>query len=126
MISRKLDKEEWKPLLDFLSKQLLEGKRAEIEVASLDLGDQVEAQWLPLVGIVYDHKDDIIEVALEDIDHHIDHIIYGPREIYLIEDASLFISLDIIDADGRHQIVRVKDPLMLPSSQAQKSASVSR
>jgi hypothetical protein len=117
MISRKLDKAEWKPLFDFLSKHLLPGKRAEIEVASLDLGDQVEAKWLPLTGIVYDHKDDIVEVALGDGDNHIDHIIYGPREIYFVEDAGRFISLDVLDREGRHQMVKVKDPLMLPASQ---------
>ena len=31
--------------------KLLEAKEAEIEVASLKLGDQVEAEWLPLIGI---------------------------------------------------------------------------
>jgi hypothetical protein len=114
MISRKLDKSEWKPLFDFLSKQLLEGKRAEVEVASLDLGAQVAVKWLPLIGIVYDHKDDVVEVALDGVDH----LIYGPREIYLVEDAGLFFSFDVVDANGRHQIVKVKDPLTLPGPQA--------
>jgi hypothetical protein len=45
---------------------------------------------------------------------HIDHIIYGPREIYLAEDAGLFFSFDVLDREGRHQIVKVKDPLLLP------------
>ncbi len=38
---------------------------AEIEVASLELGNQIEAEWLPLIGLVYDHKDNSVEVALE-------------------------------------------------------------
>ncbi len=127
MISRKLDKKEWKSFLDFLSKHFLGGKRAEVEVASLNLGDQVEVNWLPIVGIVYDHKDDIVEVALEEVGgEHFDHIIHKPREIYLAEDVSLFISLDIIDADGRHHIIKVKDPLMLPPRQTRESAPVNR
>jgi hypothetical protein len=114
MVSRKLEKSEWKPLFEFLSKLLFQGKRAEVEVAGLDFGHQVEAEWLPLNGIVYDHKDDIIEIALGDGNDHIDHMIHGPREIYLAEDADLFFGFDILDCEGRHQIVRVKDPLMLP------------
>ena len=31
--------------------QALEGSQAEIEVASIDLGGQVEKQWAPLIGI---------------------------------------------------------------------------
>jgi hypothetical protein len=117
MISRKLDRAEWKSLFDFLSKDLLQGKRAEVEVAGLDLGDQIEAKWLPLGGIVYDHKDDVIEVALGDGENHVDHLIYGPREIYLVEDAGMFFNFDVLDRDGRHQIVKVRDPLTLPAPQ---------
>jgi Family of unknown function (DUF5335) len=54
MTTRKLDKKQWRTFFDGVT-TLLEGKQAEIEVASLRLGDQVEAEWLPLVGIAYDH-----------------------------------------------------------------------
>jgi Family of unknown function (DUF5335) len=50
MTARKLDKSQWRTFFDRLSKTL-EGKQAEIEVASLSFGDQVEAEWLPLHGI---------------------------------------------------------------------------
>ena len=63
MATRKLEKAQWRPFLDTVSK-LLEAKQAEIEVASLRLGDQVEAEWLPLLGITYDPNDDVVEVAL--------------------------------------------------------------
>jgi hypothetical protein len=118
MISRKVEKNEWKPLFDFLSK-LLEGKHAEIDVASLDLGDQVEVEWLPVIGFVYDPKNDIVEIALEGVDH----LIYGPREIYFAEEAGKFLGVDILDAKGVHQIVKLKDPLMLPDPEAQKVTS---
>ena len=42
MTIRKLEKSKWHAFFDGLSK-MLEGKRAEIEVASLALGDQIEA-----------------------------------------------------------------------------------
>jgi hypothetical protein len=35
------------------------------------------AEWPPLRGVAYDPKDDVLEVALEGIDHLIEH----PREI---------------------------------------------
>lgn len=110
MAIRKIEKAEWHPFFDWVSK-MIEGKRAEIEVASLSLGDQVEAEWLPLWGIVYDPKDDIIEIALEDVDH----IIYHPREVYMDDGGVLLASLEIIAGDGTRQIVKLREPLMLPA-----------
>ena len=112
MTARKLDKKEWQAFLDGVSK-LLEGGQAEIEIASLALGDQVEAEWLPLLGIVYDRKNDIVEVALDGLDH----MIHEPREIYVDVDGEGLLSLEIVDAEGAKQVVRLKDPLMLPAPQ---------
>jgi hypothetical protein len=44
--------------------QALESQGTEIEVAFFDLGNQVVAEWLPLLGISHDPKDDIVEIAL--------------------------------------------------------------
>jgi hypothetical protein len=110
MTIRKLEKQEWRPFLDTISK-LLEGKQAEIEVASLDLGDQDLAEWLPLHGITYDPNDDIVEVALDGLDH----MIQQPREIYLDDGASALTSIEIVDAKGVKQIVKLRDQLALPS-----------
>jgi hypothetical protein len=100
---------EWKPLLDRLSKTLI-GKRAEVEVAALQLGDQVAADWLPLLGITYDQKDDLIEVALDGFDH----MIRRPREINLLQEDGQWSAVQIVDAEDRRHIVRLKEPLMLP------------
>jgi hypothetical protein len=109
MAVRKLEKPEWRPFLDVMSK-LLEAKDAEIEVASLRLGDQIEAEWLPLLGISYDPRDDVLDIALDGFDH----IIRKPREIYLDNGGNELMSLEIVDADGVGQIVKLKDRLMLP------------
>jgi hypothetical protein len=61
-----LDKPIWKPYLDHVSKTIATGKQVLIEVASLALGDQIEAEWVPLLGIVYDPKNDLVELALVD------------------------------------------------------------
>ena len=110
MAVAKLEKAAWHPYFDRVSK-ILDGQNVEIEVTSLALGDQVEAEWLPLLGIVYDQKDDLIEVVLEGLDH----MIRQPQEVYIDQEATLLRSLEVIDADGVRQIVRLRDPLMLPS-----------
>lgn len=110
MTTRKLEKVEWRSFLDNLSK-LLEAKEAEVEVASLRLGVQVQAEWLPLIGITYDPKDDVVEVALEGLDH----LIRSPREIYIENDAGALASMEIVDAGDVKHIVRFKDELLLPA-----------
>ena len=82
-MARKLEKSEWSSFLNRISKGL-EPTQAEIEIASLNLGDQIQANWVPLIGIVYDAKDDIVEVAVEGLDH----IIHRPRELYVEEEES--------------------------------------
>jgi hypothetical protein len=67
-MNQKIDKSGWRAALDTLSKSL-SGKQAEIEIAALSLGDQIAAEWVPIIGIAYDPKDDIVEVALEGFDH---------------------------------------------------------
>ena len=110
MTIRRLEKQEWRPFFDAMSK-LLEAKDAEVEVASLDLGDQTEAEWLPLLGISYDPRDDVIDIALDGLDH----MISKPRDVYLDNGAAALSSIEIVDADGVKQIVKLKDRLALPA-----------
>ena len=118
-MAKQFEKSQWRTYFDRMSKALV-GKRAEIEVASLKLGDQIEAEWLPLLGISYDPKDDIIEIALEGVDH----LIPKPREVYVEENGLELSSLEVIDAEGTHQIIVLKDPMMLPAP-AQSTAKAS-
>jgi Family of unknown function (DUF5335) len=102
---------EWRPFFDRMSKALV-GKWAEIEVASLELGDQIIAEWVPLLGITYDTKDDLLDVALDRSNHLIRH----PRDIVVEETPTGLASVAVIDAEGARQIVRLKEPLMLPGA----------
>jgi hypothetical protein len=113
MTIRKLDRQEWKSYFERISK-LIEGRQAEIEVASLKLGDQIAAEWPPLLGLTYDPKDDVFEVALDGIDHLIEH----PREIYVDGNSVELNALEVVDAEGVRQIVKLRDPLMLPAPHA--------
>lgn len=110
MSVHQVDRGHWRPFFDTLTNTLI-GKRAEVEVASLDLGDQIEAEWAPLIGITYDPKDDVIEVALEGLDH----LIRRPCHVYVDYDVGGLIGLEIVDAYDTRQIVKFKDPLKLPA-----------
>jgi hypothetical protein len=110
MAVQKLERNQWHPFFEHVSK-ILVGKRAEIEVAALDLGDQVEAEWLPVLGIVYDPKNDVLEIALDGVDH----LIQKPQEIYIDIGEGVLANLEVIDGAGVNQIVQLRDPLMLPA-----------
>jgi hypothetical protein len=109
-MNQKIEKNGWRVALDRASKSLT-GKRAEIEIASLNLGDQIAAEWLPIIGITYDSRDDIVEVALEGLDH----IISQPHELYLQLEGGHVAAIEIIDMKGVLHIVKFREPLMLPA-----------
>ena len=96
MTVRKLDKGAWQQYFDYMSRGL-EGIQAEIAAAALPLGDQIETEWLPVLGITYDPKGDVLEIALDGIDHPI----YKPREIYVDATAGELMSLEIVDGGER-------------------------
>jgi hypothetical protein len=118
MAIRKLEKRDWKGFLDGVTELLL-GKRADIEVASLALGDQIETKSVRVLGMVYDHKDDVIEIVLDGLDH----LIHRPRDLYVDQNGLELSSVQIVDADGTRQIVMLRDPLMLPPPDEPRSDS---
>ncbi|KRA84010.1 DUF5335 family protein [Altererythrobacter sp. Root672] len=109
MAVRSIDKSQWNAFLAGLSDALI-GKRAEIEVGSLDLGDQILVERLPLVAISYDPRDDLISVRLESLDH----LIRSPRELYVDVGLGGLSYLEVVDGEGARQIIKLTDPLALP------------
>jgi hypothetical protein len=95
-----------------MSKSLLVGKQVEIEVIGLSMGAQIEQEWIQLLGITYDPKDDLIEILVEGLDH----LIPKPREVWVDHDAIGLASIEVVDADDVRQIIRLREPLMLPLS----------
>ena len=91
----------------------LTGLRAEIEVASLDLGDQVQAKSLPILGITYDHKSDVFEIALEGLDH----LIRRPESLMVMDSPTGVTSILVVYWDAVRHVIRFKEPLMLPAPQ---------
>jgi len=112
MASRTIPQAEWRAFFDGLADALV-GKRVEVEAASLELGDQIVAEWLPLLGVTYDAQDDLLDVAMSGLNH----LIRRPREIYVQEGPTGVETVAVVSADGVKQILHLKDPLMLPAAE---------
>lgn len=110
MSTRRLERSEWHSYFDALSRHL-SGQTVRVEVAGLSLGNQVVAASLPILGITFEPKSDLLEIALDGIDH----LIRKPSEIYVQEDGGSLHSMAIVDADGHRQLLQVTEPLRLPA-----------
>lgn len=109
MAAQQIDRSDWQRFFDNLSRAL-PGKQAEIEVASLALGDQILGEWVALHGIVYDPKDGLIELALEGDDH----LIQDPAQVWIDYDVGGLVSIEIVRRDDSREIVKLRDPIALP------------
>lgn len=112
MSIEKLDKESWAPYFDSMSK-VLAGKQAEIDVESLSLGVQVASRYAPLHGITYDQRSEMLEIMLERWEHNISHV----GEIWIDREGISLNSIRVVATDGVEQIIKLRDPLMLPDPQ---------
>lgn len=110
MATVKLEKPQWHHYFDRMSNTLV-GKSAEIEVDALEIGSQIEAEWVPLLGIVYDNCNDILSVTVEGLDHMIRH----PQSVYIDTNKNVLTSMEVIDADQFVHIIKLRDPLLLAS-----------
>jgi hypothetical protein len=106
-----LKKEQWKQYFDRASREM-KGKNVEIEVAALDVGIQFAAKWVPLFGVSYDEADDMIAVMAEGLNH----LIRKPSTVFVESDGVDLLSMEVIDADSAAQIIRFREPLLLPAS----------
>jgi len=86
----------------------------ELDVASLDLGDHVAARWLPLLGLVFDARGDVLEVALDGVSHSI----VSPREILLEETERGLVAIEIVGADDTVETLRFREPLRFVHDEA--------
>ncbi|MDC8760147.1 DUF5335 domain-containing protein [Janthinobacterium fluminis] len=108
MTIAKIDKPNWHDYFGRISKTLV-GKNAELEVDALEIGSQLEADWVPLLGIVYDPASDILAVMVEGLDHMIRH----PQTLYVDMLGSELLSMEVNDADHFRHIIKLRDPLLL-------------
>ncbi len=111
MASHALTQHQWKPYFDRMARQLA-GAQAEVEVESLAMGSQIQAEWVPLIGISYDPHDNAISIALEGLQH----FVRNPMTIFVDDNAGEVSCVEIRDEQGGQTIVRLRYPLALPGS----------
>jgi len=102
MATTRLDEQEWQRYFDRIA-DALHGWKATVQVVAPDIGAQFAAEGTDIVGIAYDPKDNLLEVALDGLDHLIRH----PREIYVDETPDGLAMIEAIDADGRKHIIQI-------------------
>jgi hypothetical protein len=114
-----LPRQAWHDFFELLTKEH-EASEVVIEVVSLDFGDQVEAERLPLSYIEYDHKDDVFIVGVGGKDSRypvvLDHIVPHPERILVDSTiATMAMAIDVIDSDGRQTIITLRRVPALPA-----------
>ncbi|WP_413289199.1 DUF5335 family protein [Bdellovibrio sp. HCB337] len=108
MITRTVQKSEWNKFFNLVSKSI-EGQEVEIEVSGLEIGDQIEADWVPFDGISYDPKTDYIFVHTPLLDHTIVH----PSTVLVAEEENTIVAINITD-DETIQILQFRPSLEIP------------
>ncbi len=109
MATHELPKSQWESYFDRVSKHL-KASQTEIEVVGMNLGDQVEGEWILFYGISYDPKDDVVEYLLEGLDHLVRH----PKQVLVDDDVEGLKSIEVVDRDGVRHIAKLKEVLKLP------------
>lgn len=111
MSTGQLEKSEWEGYFDRLSKQLV-AENAKVELAALKVGDRIALDSVRLLGLSYDPKDDVFEVATAAVDHLIQH----PRAIYLDEGPDGIRRIEVVDADNIREVIELALPLLRSSA----------
>lgn len=108
MKSKKISKKQWQKYFDSFSIKYLKDDQpeyVEIQVLSEEIGVQPETQWMPLRGITYDPKSDILEIQVDKMEHLISH----PTEIYVNEEDNGWLTgMMVIRQDGEKNIIDIR------------------
>ncbi len=109
---RSLGKQSWQRFFDAVT-NALEGRETEVEVIALGLGDQIEAEWIPLNGLTYDPHADTFYVYLEDVERDLAHAIPSPREVAVRFTGAGLEQVAVKDAEGTLRVIRLRMPMQL-------------
>jgi uncharacterized protein YkuJ len=106
-LTTKIPKEQLEDYFDRFTKHFLrtDNVAADSEVLSPELGDQIEAEGVHLVGVTYDPKSNAFELTFESGQHRV----YHPREVWTVEETDGFVrAIEVVHDDGERDVVRVR------------------
>ncbi len=109
---RELDKAEWRPFLDSVSR-ILSSVGGEANRGSLYVV-RPEVRSGPMIGVTYDPKDDEVDIAFESLDH----LVRKPMRITVEETLDGLTTLEIIDAEGTSHVLKPGVPIPVPDEAA--------
>ena len=115
--TQELGAERWAEYFDSIAHSI-EGLLVTIEVMSEQLGDQIDVERLPLQTIGYDHKDNVLEVAVGGRTPRypvvLRHFISSPQTITVEESGQATPSAILVtDASGDRTLIRLFKPASL-------------
>jgi len=111
MTTKKLERAQWQHYFDGSAKHI-PSMRVAVSVLGDGIGVQSEADGAALIGISYDHNDDVLTVDTGSVSHRIEQ----PSEIYVREEGGILSSFEAIMSDGTKRIVELRALPSLPAS----------
>jgi len=106
--SKLIPREQWTSYFDAFSKRFLRDRNREsatVEVLSRELGAQEAMHNIRVLGVSYDHRDQVLDIALEDVDH----LVLRPTEIWTVEQPNGFVSeIAVTREDGTQEIIHLR------------------
>ena len=111
----RLPHEGWREFFDGMN-AVMGGKQVEIDVMGLDLGDAIQAEWVPLNGITYEPREDNLFVFAGAQGSSLEHVISHPKEISVEFGEEGVNRVVVADDEGHQQFLRLRSPLALPTS----------
>jgi hypothetical protein len=94
--------------------------RVDVEVLSMDWGDQFEAEGAHVFGITYDPKENALEFELEGGDHRIEK----PKEVWTAEEIDGFVkAIEVVREDGTKEVARVNRLGVAPAASTPSSTT---
>ena len=109
-ITREIPKLQWSQYFNTFSKHL-PASNVDVLVEGSDF-IQIETNKASLKGISYDGNDDAIDIFIEGLDHRI----ASPSAVFVQEDGGKLSSVEVVDANGGKQVLRLTALLALPSA----------
>ncbi|MCB0719501.1 MAG: DUF5335 family protein [Bacteroidetes bacterium] len=106
--AKKIDKGEWMSFFSALAQDHRRRKQvdyAEVRIMSREIGVQKEVSWLPLIGITYDQRNDVIDLSVENMNHMIQH----PKEVFVDDGGNGHVrSIEVMRNDGIVELIEIR------------------
>jgi hypothetical protein len=103
-----LARPQWQSFFERLS-PLLRANVVQVESSGIGVADRVPTDWVRLADLSYNAQNDVLEICV----HGADRAIHRPAQIHLRQDAAWLQSIEIVDGEGKRDVIIFKEPLRL-------------